>query len=416
MPQVGLPRRQVGRLLCADARQAVSLTCVGRAAGCHRCGTALLERLALGLCVLRRPPTHGLRGPPRIVSSMVCGLPFRTRPSVLPRSRPQLHHQAAVPQRAAVIPGVCARLLPLRGHHAAPRAGDVPGQDPGRLSGRAPPMVLPCCLPLMLLVRCTASVMWRLPAVVQGRILGTAYSLQRRPLLGPCAYDAACAAPLPRRVQKVALLLPWCLCLADAFPTAVATPALPPRPHVPQVSVQYTGGRGAPSAPPFGGKEGVMDLLITENVFYGRDAQVGGGRGSAARRPMCAAAARLSGRDLVCVSCAGAPRAPVAPQQPQLRRRPSRACPAPPPTPHTHTHPTHPSCIRCRASTISRAASGTGMPPTTPPPQASRQGRRHPATAGSRQPALSASLHFAAMAALSAVPPGPSIAALSPNQ
>lgn len=42
-----------------------------------------------------------------------------------------------------------------------------------------------------------------------------------------------------------------------------------------QVSVQYTGGRGAPGAPPFGGKEGVMDLLVTENVFYGRDSQVG---------------------------------------------------------------------------------------------------------------------------------------------
>lgn len=41
-----------------------------------------------------------------------------------------------------------------------------------------------------------------------------------------------------------------------------------------QVSVQYTGGKGAPSVPPFGGKEGVMDLLVTENVFYGRDAQV----------------------------------------------------------------------------------------------------------------------------------------------
>jgi hypothetical protein len=44
-----------------------------------------------------------------------------------------------------------------------------------------------------------------------------------------------------------------------------------------QVSVQYTGGRGAPAAPPFGGKEGVMDLLVTENVFYGRDAQVRAG-------------------------------------------------------------------------------------------------------------------------------------------
>ena len=48
------------------------------------------------------------------------------------------------------------------------------------------------------------------------------------------------------------------------------------RPFAPQVSVQYTGGRGAPTAPPFGGKEGVMDLLVTENVFYGRDSQVGG--------------------------------------------------------------------------------------------------------------------------------------------
>ncbi|KAL4855645.1 putative 1-phosphatidylinositol-3-phosphate 5-kinase [Chlorella vulgaris] len=41
-----------------------------------------------------------------------------------------------------------------------------------------------------------------------------------------------------------------------------------------QVSVQYTGGRGAPTAPPFGGKEGTMDLLITENVFYGREASM----------------------------------------------------------------------------------------------------------------------------------------------
>ena len=39
--------------------------------------------------------------------------------------------------------------------------------------------------------------------------------------------------------------------------------------------MQYTGGQGAPAAPPFGGKEGVMDLLVTENVFYGRDSQVG---------------------------------------------------------------------------------------------------------------------------------------------
>lgn len=61
-------------------------------------------------------------------------------------------------------------------------------------------------------------------------------------------------------------------------------PSLPPL----QVSVQYTGGRGAPAAPPFGGKEGVMDLLVTENVFYGRDAQVrhkggGGWQGEAAK-------------------------------------------------------------------------------------------------------------------------------------
>ncbi|PRW32495.1 FAB FYVE-domain PI-3,4-kinase [Chlorella sorokiniana] len=41
-----------------------------------------------------------------------------------------------------------------------------------------------------------------------------------------------------------------------------------------QVSVQYSGGRGAPSGPSWGGKEGTMDLLITENVFYGREAQV----------------------------------------------------------------------------------------------------------------------------------------------
>lgn len=53
-----------------------------------------------------------------------------------PCARLQLHHQAAVPQRAAVLPGVCARLLPLRGHHAAPRGGDVPGQDPWRIPGR----------------------------------------------------------------------------------------------------------------------------------------------------------------------------------------------------------------------------------------------------------------------------------------
>jgi len=38
--------------------------------------------------------------------------------------------------------------------------------------------------------------------------------------------------------------------------------------------VQYSGGRGAPSGPTWGGKEGVMDLLVTENVFYGREAQV----------------------------------------------------------------------------------------------------------------------------------------------
>lgn len=41
-----------------------------------------------------------------------------------------------------------------------------------------------------------------------------------------------------------------------------------------QVSVQYSGGRGAPSGPAWGGKEGVMDLLVTENVFYDREAQV----------------------------------------------------------------------------------------------------------------------------------------------
>jgi hypothetical protein len=63
-------------------------------------------------------------------------------------------------------------------------------------------------------------------------------------------------------------LAPYVIC------TAAVLPALPACPL--QVSVQYTGGRGAPAAPPFGGKEGVMDLLVTENVFYGRDSQVDG--------------------------------------------------------------------------------------------------------------------------------------------
>lgn len=58
----------------------------------------------------------------------------------------------------------------------------------------------------------------------------------------------------------------------------------PSPPTAPQVSVQYNGGRGAPSGPAWGGKEGVMDLLITENVFYGREAQVGGWTGGAGGR------------------------------------------------------------------------------------------------------------------------------------
>jgi hypothetical protein len=48
---------------------------------------------------------------------------------------PQVHHQAAVAQRAPVLPRVWARLLPLRGHHAAPRPGHVPGQDTGGVPG-----------------------------------------------------------------------------------------------------------------------------------------------------------------------------------------------------------------------------------------------------------------------------------------
>ena len=44
---------------------------------------------------------------------------------------------------------------------------------------------------------------------------------------------------------------------------------LPPPPVPPQVSVQYTGGRGAPASAPFG-KDCVMDVLVTENLFYGR--------------------------------------------------------------------------------------------------------------------------------------------------
>lgn len=59
--------------------------------------------------------------------------------------------------------------------------------------------------------------------------------------------------------------------------------------------MQYTGGRGAPAAPPFGGKEGVMDLLITENVFYGRDAQVGGSEQSRAAVQLTTTAGRASG-------------------------------------------------------------------------------------------------------------------------
>lgn len=38
--------------------------------------------------------------------------------------------------------------------------------------------------------------------------------------------------------------------------------------------MQYGGGRGAPGPPAWAGKEGVLDLLVTENIFYGRDAQV----------------------------------------------------------------------------------------------------------------------------------------------
>lgn len=64
-----------------------------------------------------------------------------------------------------------------------------------------------------------------------------------------------------------ALPPPLASSLARPQPSSLARPQ--------QVSVQYSGGRGAPSGPAWGGKEGVMDLLITENVFYGREAQVG---------------------------------------------------------------------------------------------------------------------------------------------
>ena len=136
--------------------------------------------------------------------------------------------------------------------------------------------------------------------------------------------------------------------LLAACPHPAAASLCPPLPL--QVSVQYTGGRGAPAVPPFGGKEGVMDLLVTENVFYGRDTQV--------RKESCSEPIFVY---FVGDSCLSRPQ-----WMPSQAMRPRclciRSC--------CRNQGVLRLCVlallRCHASMTSRVASGTGTRQTTP--------------------------------------------------
>ena len=98
------------------------------------------KRCAACLLLLQSAATLRLPCHPRPIHCVPRSFPsavWRCRPPCfLYRAYPpQIHREAAVPQRAAVVSGVCPRLLPLRGHHAAPRPGHVPGQGTGCIPG-----------------------------------------------------------------------------------------------------------------------------------------------------------------------------------------------------------------------------------------------------------------------------------------
>lgn len=173
----------------------------------------------------------------------------------------QLHAAARSP--------LLSNFLQLRGHHAAPRAGHVPGQDPGGVPGARGPG-------------------GKFQLLGQPRTEGTAVPATHgrtfrswgctrcgREGLAAQASSGLCCARQP----------PWCTCATPGWRSAPAGAQLSswPQEGAPrplslsycsiQVSVQYTGGRGGPAGPAWGGKDGTMDLLVTENVFYGREAQ-----------------------------------------------------------------------------------------------------------------------------------------------
>lgn len=128
-----------------------------------------------------------------------------------------------------------------------------------------------------------------------------------------------------------------------------------------QVSLQYTGGgRGGAGAPAWcqAGREGCLDLVVTENVFYGREAQVGG-RVVLARVALAVAwpdlHAALHPAALPCSPAASHPADRISSLHTRVR--------------WLSATPPHPTPTRSPASTTSRARSATATRPTTPAPQ-----------------------------------------------